>query len=188
MGGEFGQWNEWNFAGYLDWALVEGPHVVTTLHGQVRDLVRDLNALLRSYPALHARDFTPEGFEWIDGSDTAASVISFIRYAPGRTDPLIFVCNFTPVPRYNYRLGMPVASAAYEEVLNTDSLTYGGSNIGNLGQVKCEQVPSHGWRQSISLALPPLATLVLRPEPPRQAPSTSEPARLVRAPREGDAT
>ncbi|MBF6591464.1 MAG: 1,4-alpha-glucan branching protein GlgB, partial [Ktedonobacterales bacterium] len=193
MGGEFAQWAEWNFAGYLDWALVEGPHVATTLHGQVRDLVRDLNALLRSYAALHARDFTPEGFEWIDGSDTAHSVISFVRYAPGRTDPLVFICNFTPVPRYAYRLGVPVA-ADYEEVLNTDALVYGGSNIGNLGRVAREPVMSHGWEHSLALTLPPLATLVLRPMPLGAHKRTAKGGlpgdklvRFQRARREGDA-
>jgi 1,4-alpha-glucan branching enzyme len=186
MGGEFAQWAEWNFAGYLDWALVEGQHVITTLHAQVRDLVRDLNALLRTSPALYARDFSPEGFEWIDGSDTAHSIISFVRYAPGRCDPLIFVCNFTPVPRTTYRLGMPVAVEAYEEVLNTDSLSYGGGNVGNLGKVLAELVPSHGWQQSVSLALPPLATLVLRPLPPMTKRSTTTSVRVARARREGD--
>ncbi|HEX6123505.1 MAG TPA: 1,4-alpha-glucan branching protein GlgB [Ktedonobacterales bacterium] len=184
MGGEFAQWAEWNFAGYLDWALVEGPHVVTTLHGQVRDLVRDLNGLLQRYPALYARDFQPEGFEWIDGSDTAHSIISFVRYDAGRTDPLIFICNFTPVPRYDYRLGAPV-NATYEELLNTDSLIYGGGNIGNMGRVACEAVPSHGWRQSLVLTLPPLATVVLRPVAEEMA--AGQPPRLRRARREGDA-
>jgi 1,4-alpha-glucan branching enzyme len=191
MGGEFAQWAEWNFAGYLDWALVDGPHVVTTLHGQVRDLVRDLNVMLRSYPALHVRDFTPEGFEWIDGSDTANSVIAFIRYDVKRRDPLIFACNFTPIPRYNYRLGMPVL-ADFEEVLNTDSLNYGGGNIGNLGRVAIEEVPSHGWQQSIALVLPPLSTIVLRPVPRQQGDEVDGGKRrrarhFVRARREGDA-
>jgi 1,4-alpha-glucan branching enzyme len=194
MGGEFAQWAEWNFAGYLDWALVEGPRVETTLHAQVRDLVRDLNRLLRAYPALHARDFDPEGFEWIDGSDSAKSILAFVRYAPGRVDPLIVVCNFTPVPRYDYRLGMPVAASAYEEVLNTDALTYGGANLGNLGVVACEKIPAHGWKQSVALTLPPLATLVLRPVARATAGrakgttrKTTRSAPLRRAPRDGDA-
>lgn len=185
MGGEFAQWAEWNFAGFLDWALVEGPHIATTLHGQVRDLVRDLNRLLRKHPALHALDFDPAGFEWIDGSDTAQSVISFVRYAPPhspqhgpqRGDPLIFVCNFTPVPRYNYHLGVPMA-ADYEELLNTDALAYGGGNVGNLGRVASAPTPAHGWPHSVALTLPPLATLVLHP--------ALRSKRFRRAPRDGD--
>jgi 1,4-alpha-glucan branching enzyme len=169
MGGEFGQWSEWNFAGYLDWFLLDPHSQDGPLHGQLLDLVRDLNRLLRSDPALHELDFAPEGFAWIDGSDTASSVISFVRNARDHSSRLIVVCNFTPVARYNYRIGAPVAGR-YAEILNTDAAGYGGSNVGNLGEVMAEPVPLHGHEQSIALTLPPLATVFLRPIGPDSTP------------------
>lgn len=162
MGGEIAQWAEWNFAGYLDWALVEGPYVTTTLHGQVRTLIRDLNALMREHPALYRGDNTPEGFGWIDGSDTENSVLAFTRRDLESDDLLLFVCNFTPVPRHSYRVGVP-RPGAWREALNTDASVYGGGNVGNGGQVQSEDVPMHGQEQSVVLTLPPLAVLVLRP-------------------------
>ncbi|MEO7002899.1 MAG: 1,4-alpha-glucan branching protein GlgB, partial [Ktedonobacterales bacterium] len=163
MGGEFGQWAEWNFAGFLDWGLLDDATGDNALHSQLRLFVRDLNNLLRQHPSLHQLDFSPDGFEWIDGSDAAQSVISFVRYGVGKADPLLFVCNFTPVPRFEYRVGTPFAGV-YSEVLNTDSSLYGGSNVGNLGHVTTGPVVAHGRENSLALTLPPLAVVVLRPE------------------------
>jgi 1,4-alpha-glucan branching enzyme len=163
MGGEFGQWSEWAFAGFLDWhvlnATVSGEE---SPHAQLQLLARDLNHLLRAHPALYTLDFSPAGFEWIDGGDTANSVISFVRYGPGHSDPLVFVANFTPIVRYNYHVGVPTAST-YAEILNTDAARYGGSNVGNLGAVSATPEPWHGHDHSLALTLPPLAALVLRP-------------------------
>jgi 1,4-alpha-glucan branching enzyme len=161
MGGEFGQWSEWNFAGWLDWFLLGNAGQRPSLHAQLRTLVRDLNALLRSAPALYEEDYSPAGFEWIDANDAEQSVFSFMRFASDSGDALVFVCNFTPVPRYSYRIGVPQAGH-YTEVLNTDAAVYGGSNVGNLGGVASEPIPSHGRPHSIELTLPPLATLILR--------------------------
>ena len=172
MGGEFGQWKEWDFAGYLDWGLLNPAYPFTEEHIKLRDLVRDLNHLLVSEPALHERDFHPGGFEWIDGSDTAHSVLAWIRYGNDRRDPLVFVVNFTPVPQPGYRVGVNWPGR-YAEVLNTDAALYGGSNVGNLGGVESEPVSWHGRAQSIRLTLPPLAALLLRPIP--TPPATIDP-------------
>ena len=162
MGGEFGQWAEWNFAGYLEWQLLDEHGQDGPLHQQLQRLIRDLNGLLRENPCLYELDFTPDGFRWIDFADASSSVISFLRLSKSQSDPLIFVCNLTPVVRYNYRIGVPAATS-YELVLNTDSLEYGGSGAGNEAGAPCESVPMHGYEQSVALTLPPLATLILRP-------------------------
>ncbi len=162
MGGEFAQWAEWNYAGFLEWGLLDPQYPESREHIQMRRLVRDLNTLLRDHPSLHDLDFTPEGFEWIDGSDTASSVISFVRYGRDRSDPLVLVGNFTPVPRHNYRIGVP-SEGFYSEVFNSDSEIYGGSNMGNLGGVKSDPIKAHGRAHSISLTLPPLAVMLLQP-------------------------
>jgi 1,4-alpha-glucan branching enzyme len=137
MGDELAQWEEWKFAGFLQWHLLDERSVDGPLHAQVQRLVRDLNALVRERRALHERDFTPDGFEWIDGSDAAQSVISFLRYGADRADPLLVVCNFTPTPRPRYRVGTPFPGR-YREILNTDSTLYGGSGILNDGALKTE--------------------------------------------------
>ena len=166
MGGEFGQWSEWNFAGFLDWFVLNATESGDeSPHAQLQNLARDLNALLRACPALYALDFSPGGFEWIDGGDTQHSVIAFMRYAPDKTDPLLFVCNFTPVARYGYRVGVPEA-ATYAEVLNTDAVRYGGGNVGNLGAISSEPEPWHGREHSLPLTLPPLSVIALRPAGP----------------------
>ena len=159
MGGEFGQAREWNHDASLDWHLLADPQ-----HQGVQRLVRDLNRLYRATPALHERDFEPEGFEWIDGNDRQHSVISFIRRARDGADFVIVVCNFTPVPRHGYRIGAP-APGPYRELLNSDAGCYGGSGLGNRGRVVAEDVPCHGRPQSLSLELPPLGALILRPSP-----------------------
>ena len=162
MGGEFGQWAEWNFAGYLEWHLLDEHGQDGPLHQQLQRLTRDLNGLLRESPCLYELDFTPDGFRWIDFADASSSVISFLRLSKSQSEPLIFVCNLTPVVRYNYRIGVPAATS-YQLVLNTDSSEYGGSGAGNETGAPCESVPMHGYEQSVALTLPPLATLILRP-------------------------
>ena len=158
MGGEFAQQREWNHDESLDWHLVDDP-----LHAGVQKLVCDLNRLYRGTSALHERDCEQEGFSWIDCNDAESSVISYIRRAADPDDFAVVVCNFTPVMRSAYRIGVP-RTGEYLEILNTDSTHYGGSNVGNSGRVTAEQVAAHGHAQSLVLTLPPLATLVLRPK------------------------
>jgi len=155
MGNEIGQAREWAFEQSLDWHLLEQP-----LHRGVQALFTDLNRLYRSLPALHARDCDPAGFEWLVDNDDANSVLVFLRKGrPG--DPAVLVaCNFTPVPRYGYRVGVPL-HGSFTERLNTDAAVYGGSNVGNAGHVDIQPVPAHGHPQSIELTLPPLATVFL---------------------------
>src|SRR5579885_142985 len=162
MGGEIGQWSEWNYAGYLDWYVLNAANQPDDLHARLHTLVRDLNVLLLAEPALYQCDMEPEGFAWIDGSDTAHSVLAFMRYAKDKSHPLVWVCNFTPEPHYGYRIGVPFAGP-YAEVFNSDAALYGGSNVGNLGQVVSEAVPMHGYAYSLALTLPPLAVVALRP-------------------------
>jgi len=159
MGGEFGQTREWNHDASLDWHLLEmGPY-----HQGLQRLVQDLNSLYRSQPALHQVDFEPSGFRWIDCNDWEASVVSFLRRAKDPENFLVVVCNFTPVVRHGYRIGVP-RGGFYREILNTDWRVYGGSNVTNGEGVQAGAVPQHGYAQSLSLTLPPLGALVLRPE------------------------
>ncbi|MFZ3034321.1 MAG: 1,4-alpha-glucan branching protein GlgB [Parvibaculum sp.] len=157
MGGEFAQEREWNHDESLDWHLLDDG-----MHAGIRALVRDLNHLYRDMPALHEGDCEAEGFAWIDCTDADSSVISYIRRATDPDDFMLVVCNFTPVVRSHYRIGVPRAGV-YHEVLNTDSLYYGGSNVGNGAYIQTEDVSAHGYPQSLGLTLPPLGTLVLRP-------------------------
>jgi len=157
MGGEFGQWWEWNSNTSLDWHLVqEKPHET------LQTFVKDLNAVYRQEPALHEVDFTHEGFEWIDFGDYEQSIVAFIRRAKDRDDFLVFVFNFTPVPRHGYRIGVP-KPGFYREILNSDSVIYGGSNVGNLGGRETEALSWHGLPHALLLDLPPLAGLILKP-------------------------
>jgi 1,4-alpha-glucan branching enzyme len=158
MGGEFGQSSEWGHDRSLDWHLLEcGPY-----HRALQGLVADLNRLYRTVPALHQLDSDMAGFAWIDCDDWAQSVVSFARFARDRRDLVLCVCNFTPVVRENYRVGVPYPGY-YAELLNTDSALHGGSNVGNAGGVASEPVPWHGQAHSVRLTLPPLAALWLRP-------------------------
>ncbi len=160
MGGEFAQWNEWNDAATLDWNLLEFPQ-----HAGVQNLIRDLNKLYRTTPALHEIDFDHRGFEWISANDSDNSVIAFLRRGMNPSHAVLCVCNFTPVVRHDYRIGAP-GPGIYHERLNTDSQHYGGSNVGNpFGMVDAEQIASHGRDWSVSLSLPPLATVLLEWEP-----------------------
>jgi 1,4-alpha-glucan branching enzyme len=157
MGAELAQWSEWNHESALDWELLKYP-----THEGVRRVVADLGALYENEPALHELDTGPDGFEWIDASDRAASVLSFLRKGPGGA-PVLFVANFTPVPRHRYRVGVP-AAGRWRELLNTDAEIYGGSGQGNYGGVEAEAVAMHGRGHSLPLVLPPLAAVFLTPE------------------------
>ncbi|MNQ98852.1 1,4-alpha-glucan branching enzyme GlgB [compost metagenome] len=157
MGCEFGQWREWNHDSELDWYLLQYPE-----HLGVQKLVTDLNHLYRNEAALHEQDCVPQGFQWLIGDDAANSVFAWLRWSKSG-EPLLIVANFTPVPRHGYRIGVPFAER-WNEVLNSDSQLYAGSNLGNGGGVACEPTPSHGQPLSLLLNLPPLAVLILRPE------------------------
>jgi len=161
MGGEFAQWREWDFDSSLDWHLLDDP---ASEHRGVQRLVADLNHCYRSYPALSQWDSKPEGFQWLVVDDNENSVFAFARQdASGQQ--VIAISNFTPVPRYNYRIGIEKAGI-YREIINTDSVFYQGSNIGNLGQIHSQPQASHHKPHSLSLALPPLATIYLLQETP----------------------
>jgi len=158
MGSEFGVWEEWSESKSLDWHLLEYEP-----HRQLRTLVRDLNQLYRHEPALWQIDFDPAGFEWIDFQDSENSIIVFMRKTANPADTLLFVCNFTPQYHATYRIGVPYAGF-YREILNSDSGIYGGTNKGNLGGLTAEARPWHSHGYSLSLQVPPLATLVLKPQ------------------------
>jgi len=159
MGGEFGQEREWNHDSSLDWHLLTDP-----LHSGMQHLIRDLNAAYRSIPALHQRDAEPSGFSWIAADDRDRSSIAWERRGDEEGRVAIVASNFTPIPREGYRLGVPLPGF-YREAVNTDSAVYGGGNIGNLGGLHAEEVPSHGRPWSIVLTLPPLATVILERMP-----------------------
>jgi 1,4-alpha-glucan branching enzyme len=157
MGGEFGQWNEWNHDTQLDWQLLQLPR-----HDQLRRLVQHLNYVYKKQPALWQLDDTYEGFDWIDFHDADNSVVSFLRKS--RDGELVaFIVNATPIVRYNYRLGVPEAGF-YREIINTDAETYGGSNVGNYGGLQSEAQEWMGREHSIVIHLPPLATLAFKLE------------------------
>jgi 1,4-alpha-glucan branching enzyme len=157
MGSEFGQWHEWNHDSSLDWHLLEHPP-----HSGLRRWVRDLNTFYRGQPSLYEVDFEHSGFEWVDCGDSEGSVISFLRRAKNLDDVSLFICNFTPVVRQNYRVGAPV-NGEWREALNSDALLYGGSGQGNSGRVEAVPLPLHGRPYSLNLTIPPLGVLVLRP-------------------------
>jgi 1,4-alpha-glucan branching enzyme len=156
MGQEIGQRDEWNHAAGVPWHLLEFP-----IHRKLQDLVRELNRFYRATPALHQVDFHYTGFEWVDFHDWESSIISFIRRAEDPKDWLLVCCNFTPVPRQGYEFGVP-EEGFYEEVLNTDSELFGGSNMGNGGLVSSRPVPMHNRPHSIAVTLPPLAVVLFR--------------------------
>ncbi len=156
MGCEFAQDREWNHDIGLDWFLLDQPQ-----HRGVQSLIRDLNLAYRGNRALHVRDCVPEGFRWVVMDDADQSVFAYLRLGEDGDPPVLAVCNFTPVPRYDYRLGVPVGGM-WREIVNTDAQLYGGSGLGNGGQVQAADIPSHGHHASLLLTLPPLATLILR--------------------------
>ncbi|MBU0605234.1 MAG: 1,4-alpha-glucan branching protein GlgB [Candidatus Omnitrophica bacterium] len=155
MGSEFGPLEEWDHDQSLDWHLAEYPE-----HREIQRWMRDLNHLYKSEPALYEVDFSNDGFEWVDLKDYEGSIISFLRKGgPDTAVKFLVVCNFTPVPRYNYRVGVP-SDCFWKEALNSDALEYGGSGHGNFGGVRAEAVPCHGRSHSLSLTLPPLGIVV----------------------------
>ncbi len=159
MGGEFGQWHEWNFAESLDWHLVEPPS--DPRHAQLRNFLRDLCIIYQHEPALSELDYDPAGFAWIDCYDSDNSVVSFIRRTKNEEDTLVLVCNFTPVPRHGYRLGVPLAGEYYE-LLNSDADRYGGSGLENLQPMPSGPIYWQSCPHSILLTLPPLSTVILK--------------------------
>jgi len=156
MGGEFGQRREWTHEGELEWWVSGLPE-----HAGVKRLIGDLNRVYRRESALHQVDFSPAGFEWVDVGNAEMSVIAFLRKSADTGAPLLVVCNFTPLPRENFLIGVP-ERGLWREIINTDAQAYGGAGWGNLGAVESVPVGSHGRVESVSLTLPPLATLVLR--------------------------
>lgn len=157
MGGELAQWTEWDYRTELDWALVGHKY-----HDSITRLVRDLNNLYRKEPALHQLDMSPEGFRWISCDDWQNSCYAYLRLAKNPQDFVVVVLNFTPVPRHNYRIGVP-RPGFYKELLNTDAAIYGGGDVGNAGGVYSEIGSYHGHGQYLNLTLPPLGMLVLKP-------------------------
>jgi 1,4-alpha-glucan branching enzyme len=157
MGDDFGQWNEWNYEESLQWHLLHWPS-----HQGLQKCMADLNRLYRREPALHQVDFDPAGFEWVDCHNFNDSVLIYLRRAKNPSDFLVVVCNFTPVPRLAYRFGVP-QGGWYEEIFNSDSTYYGGSNLGNGPGVRATDQPSHGRPHSIELALSPLGVSILKP-------------------------
>ena len=156
MGGEFGQWDEWYHESTLSWHLLDQPY-----HKGMQRWVQDLNQLYATEPALHEQDFDPPGFEWIDCNDALQSTLSMMRKARKPEDAVVAIFNFTPVPRHNYRVGVP-GDGFWRELLNSDARDYGGSGQGSLGGVEASPVPSHGHPHSLNLTLPPLAAVVFK--------------------------
>ncbi len=159
MGGEFGQTREWNHDRGLDWQLLQyAPHA------GLQRWISDVAHLYRTEPALHELDFQPEGFEWVDANDTQGSTLSFIRKAKAPEEIILALFNFTPVPRANYRVGVPI-SGYWREILNSDAIIYFGSGLGNLGGVTSTPIPYHGRLHSLNVTIPPLGVVFLKPDP-----------------------
>jgi len=158
MGGEFGQLSEWSHDTSLDWHLLQYP-----FHSGLLRWVRDLNTFYRGQPSLFEMDFDSTGFEWVDGSDSERSVVCFLRKGKNSINMTLFVGNFTPVPRHNYRVGVPLG-CHWREMLNSDAPLYGGSGQGNIGGVAATPLPIHGRPYSLNLTLPPLGIVVFQPE------------------------
>ncbi len=157
MGCEFAQWREWDHNSGLDWHLLQDEK-----HAGVQKLVRDLNGVYRACPALHRLDCDAAGFEWIDSQDAENSTLAYLRKGDGDDPPVVVACNFTPVPRRGYRIGVP-EGGEWVEVINTDAADYGGSGVGNLGTITAGSEGCHGPPYALDLSLPPLGVLVLQP-------------------------
>ncbi|MCG3119444.1 MAG: 1,4-alpha-glucan branching enzyme GlgB [bacterium] len=160
MGGEIGQWWEWNHAESIHWHLLEHES-----HRKLQQFVKDLNHLYLREPALYEVDYSWEGFQWIDFQDADASLVSFFRRGKNPEEVLVFACNFTPIIRKNYRIGLPLPGF-YREVLNSDSEYYWGGNVGNAGGVMAEERPSHNLPYSAEITFPPLAVVIFKCEKP----------------------
>jgi 1,4-alpha-glucan branching enzyme len=158
MGGEFGQWSEWTHDHSIEWHLLDyAPH------SGLQRWVRDLNTFYRATPALYEVEFDYHGFEWIDCNDSQSSTVTFLRRGRNPDDIVVFACNFTPVPRHGYRLGVP-RGGWYQEVLNSDATLYGGGGQGNAGGADASPVPTHGRPYSLNITLPPLGIVVFKPQ------------------------
>jgi 1,4-alpha-glucan branching enzyme len=156
MGGEFGQWAEWSHESSLEWHLLQHES-----HRQLQQWVADLNRTYRAERALHELDCDAAGFEWIDGSDSQQSMLSFMRKSRGGSEIIVGIFNFTPVPRHNYRVGVP-RGGHWREILNSDSQAYGGADFGNLGGANAGQIVSHGRSHSLNLIIPPLGAVFFK--------------------------
>jgi 1,4-alpha-glucan branching enzyme len=156
MGTEFGQTAEWNHDTQLEWRLLQYP-----IHYKLQTMVKELNWLYRREAALFEVDDSYQGFEWIDLQDSESSIITFIRFARNREDFIVFACNFTPVPREGYRIGVPKAGL-YRELFNTDSELFGGANVGNAGAVWADEIAFHGRPASLNVTIPPLAVVAFK--------------------------
>ena len=154
MGCEFAQGLEWNHDSALEWHLLQKPD----FRG-IQDWVRDLNHALKTYKPLHELDFTPDGFKWIDCSDWQQSVIVWLRKGKSDDEYILCAANFTPVPRYGYKVGVPRAGF-WKEILNSDAEKYGGSGLGNCGGMESDLSESHGYPYSLQLTLPPLGIVM----------------------------
>ena len=172
MGAELAQWREWNHDASLDWHLLDEE-----AHQGIQRLVTDLNRLYREVPALHERDTSPDGFEWIEGGDSENSVVAYLRRGESDDDVVVCVMNYTPVLRHNYRLGVP-RGGVWREIFNSDAEAYGGSGQGNLGAVEAAPVPLHGRSHSVTLTLPPYGGVFLRYRP-EAAENPEEPEALA---------
>ena len=157
MGSEFGQKREWTHEESLEWHVLQFP-----LHDGAKRWMQDVNRFYRNTPALYQKDFSGEGFEWIDCNDTESSTLAWLRKGSSRDDVVLVVCNFTPVPRDNFRVGVP-RGGQWRECLNSDARDYGGGGIGNFGMVESAPLPAHGRNHSLTLRLPPLGVLFLTP-------------------------
>jgi 1,4-alpha-glucan branching enzyme len=156
MGCDFGQVGEWGHDTSLDWDVLQYP-----VHYGLQNWVGELNRLYRSEPALHQLDNTPDGFEWVDCNDNLTSTISLLRKSESPRETVLIVCNFTPIPRMGYRVGVP-SVGYWRELLNSDALEYGGTGWGNLGGVHADEEEAHGRPYSLKLTLPPLSALFLK--------------------------
>ncbi|MBD3886034.1 1,4-alpha-glucan branching protein GlgB [Phormidium tenue FACHB-886] len=156
MGAELGQWGEWNHNASLDWHLLE-----YSSHAGLQKWVTDLNQFYRSQPAMHKLDCDPAGFEWVDCNDAENSVFTLLRKSKTEEDTILIACNFTPVPRHDYRVGVPRAGV-WQELLNSDAAMYGGSGLGNWGSKATDSIPCNGHPVSLSLTLPPLAVVFFK--------------------------
>ncbi|MBL9042760.1 MAG: 1,4-alpha-glucan branching protein GlgB [Myxococcales bacterium] len=156
MGAELGQWREWNHEGSLDWALLDSPE-----HAGISRFVADLNRVYQAEPALAVLDYSPTGFRWLNADDREHSVLAFLRCGDSETDTVVVICNFTPVPRAGYRVGVP-APGFWQEILNSDAAEYAGSGLGNLGGLVSVETPCQGQPHSIEAFLPPLSVLYFR--------------------------
>ena len=156
MGGEIGQWSEWNHDSQVDWLLLTFPS-----HQGIKRWVSDLNAFYRAEPAMHQLDFNPDGLRWIDANDNENSVLIYMRYGKDNDSPLVVALNFTPVPRRGYRIGVP-KPGHWREVLNSNAAIYGGTDEGNYGGAESEAIANHGFEQSLLINLPPLGMVVFK--------------------------